>query len=67
MLAGSALCAAGGALLVYAIVLWSRASFGRLDYASTMRLVVPGVTLSSLGLQTVLGAFLLSILELRRR
>ncbi len=67
VLAGSALCAAGGALLVYAIVLWSRASFGRLDYASTMRLVVPGVTLSSLGLQTVLGAFLLSILELRRR
>ena len=67
VLDGSALCVAGGALLVYAIVLWSRASFGRLDYAFTMRLVVPGVTLSSLGLQTVLGAFLLSILELRRR
>jgi hypothetical protein len=32
-----------------------------------MRLVVPGVTLSVLGFQTILGCFFLSLLNLRRR
>ena len=57
----------GLALLLRGVSIWFAAGFGRLDYASTMRVVVPGVTLTSLGVQTVLGAFLLSIFELRRR
>ena len=36
--------------------------FGRLNYAETMRVVVPGVTLAVLGYQTILSCFLLSLL-----
>jgi hypothetical protein len=54
-------------LLLLAIGRWAAEDFGRLDYASTMRLVVPGVTLTALGFQTVLSSFFLSILRMRRR
>jgi hypothetical protein len=67
LVAGGLFGALGLLLLLKGIWIWFEAGFGRLDYASTMRVVVPGVTLTSLGVQTVLGAFLLSILELRRR
>jgi glycosyltransferase involved in cell wall biosynthesis len=46
---------------------WRAADFGRLDYARTMRWVVPGSTLSALGFQTILWSFFTSILGLRRR
>jgi glycosyltransferase involved in cell wall biosynthesis len=67
LVAGGLFGALGLLLLLKGIWIWFEAGFGRLDYASTMRVVVPGVTLTSLGVQTILGAFLLSILELRRR
>jgi glycosyltransferase involved in cell wall biosynthesis len=54
-------------LLAAAINQWRLASFGTLDYAQTMRLVVPGVTLTALGFQTVLSSFFVSILGMRRR
>ena len=56
---------AGGALLVAAILQWRRASFGALNYAETMRVVIPGVTLTALGFQTVLMSFFLSLLGMR--
>jgi hypothetical protein len=65
--AGGLLGIAGVLLLLKGVWMWFEAGFGHLDYARTMRVVVPGVTLTSLGVQTILGAFLLSILELRRR
>jgi len=54
-------------LLAAAINQWRLASFGALDYAETMRLVVPGVTLTALGFQTMLSSFFVSILGMRRR
>ncbi len=54
-------------LLAAAINQWRLASFGTLDYAQTMRLVVPGVTLTALGFQTMLSSFFVSILGMRRR
>ncbi len=57
----------GGALLLGAINQWREAGFGALDYSHTMRWVVPGVTLTALGFQTVLGSFLTSILKMPRR
>ena len=57
----------GAVILLAAVNQWRVKGFGDLDYAETMRLVVPGVTLSVLGLQTVLGCFFLSLLGLRRR
>lgn len=37
------------------------------EYAVTMRWIIPGVTLLTLGVQTILSSFFLSILGLRRR
>jgi hypothetical protein len=58
---------AGLFLLAAAVNQWREAGFGRLDYAYTMRWVIPGVTLTVLGFQTCLSSFFLSILGLRRR
>ena len=57
----------GAALLLGAVGQWRAVNFGPLDYAQTMRLVVPGVTLTALGFQTILSSFFVSILGMRRR
>jgi glycosyltransferase involved in cell wall biosynthesis len=57
----------GLALLVVAVNQWRLAGFGNLDYAHTMRFVIPGVTLTALGFQTILSSFFASILGLYRR
>ena len=59
--------ALGVFLLGVSVMRWRSVGYGPLDYASTMRIVVPGVTLALLGYQTVLSSFFLSILGLRRR
>lgn len=59
--------AVGIALLCGALAQWRARGFGDLDYAHTMRWVIPGVTLTALGFQTLLSSFFLSILGLRRR
>lgn len=58
---------AGVAALCVASFGWYRADFGALDYASTMRLVVPGATLVGLGGSLTLNSFLCSMLGLDRR
>ena len=58
---------AGLVLLVAALLAWRRVGLGRLDYAETMRLVIPGATLTALGFQTILSSFFVSILGMRRR
>jgi hypothetical protein len=58
---------AGAFLLLAAVAVWRSAGFGNLDYARTMRLVVPGTTLTALGFQTILGGFFVSILGLKRQ
>ena len=57
----------GSVMLLAAVNEWRVHDFGRLDYADTMRVVVPGVTLVVLGYQTVLSCFFLSLLGMRRR
>ena len=46
---------------------WRIGGFGFLDYPRTMRLVVPGATLTALGFQTILASFLVGILGTDRR
>jgi hypothetical protein len=53
--------------IVAACISWFRAGFGHLDYASTMRVVVPGTTLVMLGASAILNSFLCSMLGLDRR
>jgi glycosyltransferase involved in cell wall biosynthesis len=57
----------GLGLLMAAVQEWRLVSFGQLDYAKTMRLVVPGATLTALSFQTILSSFFVSILGMRRR
>ena len=64
---GGAAMLAGVALLSAVAVQWWQSGLGPLDYPRTMRLAIPGATLTALGLQTVLGSFFGSILGLRRR
>jgi glycosyltransferase involved in cell wall biosynthesis len=66
IVAGLALLA-GIVLLLAAVNQWRLAGFGRLDYAHTMRLVVPGMTLTALGFQTIASSFFVSILGMKRR
>lgn len=58
---------AGFGLLAGAITQWWAVNFGPLDYSHTMRWVIPGVTLTTLGFQTVLSSFFLSVLGMKRR
>ena len=57
----------GLALLVWALGIWRAHSFGPLDYAHTMRLVIPGVTSVALGAQTILSSFVISMMGMHRR
>jgi len=67
ILLGLAAIAVGCGLLGSAILEWRSASFGRLDYPQTMRLVVPGATLTALGFQTLLASFFVGILSMGRK
>jgi hypothetical protein len=57
----------GIGLLAAAFLQWRDVGFGDLDYARTMRWVIPGVTLAALGFQTVLNGWFVSILGMARR
>jgi hypothetical protein len=67
LIAGAGMLTLGLALLVAAVWIWWDAQFGNLDYAKTMRVVVPGSTLTAIGFQTILSSFFMSVLGLRRR
>jgi hypothetical protein len=67
LLAGGAALAGGLVLIAVTAARWSETGFGDLDYGRTMRWVIPGVTLSALGFQTLLSSFFVSILGMGRR
>jgi len=56
----------GVALLFWAFRTWQLTGFGDLSYEVTMRRVIPGMTLTTIGFETVLSSFFLSILGMRR-
>jgi len=66
LIAGGLLFFGGLALSLYALSSWGAHSFGPLDPSHTLRLVIPAVALITLGLQTILSSFFLSILGLKR-
>jgi glycosyltransferase involved in cell wall biosynthesis len=67
LVAGALTMGGGVALLASALWQWTAAGFGPLDYVDTMRAVIPGVLLTTIGFQSVLSSFFLSILGLRQR
>jgi hypothetical protein len=66
LISSMVLLASGGVLLLLAVNNWRITGFGDLDYTRTMRLVVPGVMLTALGVQTLLASFLVTMLRSRR-
>ena len=66
LVAGLVFVAVGLGLSIYALATWNSAGFGRLSYPDTLRVVIPGATLITCGMQTALSALFLSVLGLRR-
>jgi glycosyltransferase involved in cell wall biosynthesis len=62
LIAGVLAIVIGALLLAASVNQWRLARFGQLDYGYTMRWVIPGATLTALGVQTVLSSFFLAIL-----
>jgi glycosyltransferase involved in cell wall biosynthesis len=67
LLAGSIAMLSGFTLLSWAVVEWVQSGFGAMGYSHTMRIVIPGSTLTALGVQTLFGSFFLDVLGLRRK
>jgi glycosyltransferase involved in cell wall biosynthesis len=67
LMAGALMMLIGFGLLAAAVNRWRLADFGSLDYAQTMRWVIPGFTLTTLGFQTILSSFFMSVLGMKRR
>jgi glycosyltransferase involved in cell wall biosynthesis len=67
LIAGSLLLLAGLACSIYAVTNWGGHSFGSLDPTKTMRVVIPAITLLTLGVEIILSSFFLSILKMKRR
>jgi glycosyltransferase involved in cell wall biosynthesis len=57
----------GFVVILSATVAWYRTGFGALDYATMMRVVVPGATMVTLGTGVILNSFLCSMLGLDHR
>jgi hypothetical protein len=67
LLLGAGAMVIGIACLVGVVVHWGTINFGPLDYPTTLRWVIPGVTLTALGFQAILSSFFMSILGMRRK
>jgi len=58
--------AAGIALWIFGLSYWQSRHFGLLDPEKTLRIVIPGFIALTLGVQTILSSFFLSVLGLAR-
>jgi len=67
LIVGAILVLAGVAGSLYAVGLWGGASFGALSPRQMFRLVIPAVTALTIGFETILASFFLSVLALTRR
>ena len=67
IIAGVLMTLAGIAGSVYAFWIWKAASFGDLAPVEMLRLIVPCVTFMTIGVETILSSFFLSVLALARK
>ena len=67
LILGAGATLVGLVALLFAVNVWRQNQFGPLDYGETMRTVIPAVTLIALGMQSILGSFMISILGMQRR
>lgn len=52
---------------IVAVSRWGSESFGDLDVSDTMRIVIPSVTATAIGLELIIASFVLGVLNLNRR
>ncbi|MGB7731418.1 MAG: glycosyltransferase [Candidatus Acidiferrum sp.] len=64
---GALLALQGVGTWVFGLEYWSARHFGALDPEKTLRIVIPGLVLLTLGIQIILSSFLLSVLGMRRK
>jgi len=57
----------GATLLGWGILNWQEHNFGSLSYPESLRLVIPGTTALTLGVEIIFSSFLISILLMRRK
>jgi hypothetical protein len=62
---GLLFCFVGLGFLGASILKWRAAGFGIISYPDSLRLVIPAVTCTTLGVQTIFSSFFLSILDLK--
>jgi glycosyltransferase involved in cell wall biosynthesis len=67
LVTGAVLMVAGVWLLVATVAAWAQRDFGTLDYPRTLRVAIPGVLATVVGLQTILFVFFAGVLQLDRR
>ncbi len=67
LIAAAAFTLFGLVLIGVAVDEWRQVDFGNLDYEVMMRRVIPGVTATAIGFQTILASFFVSILRMARR
>jgi hypothetical protein len=53
-------------MLLVETIHWWQTGFGPLDYAITMRYVIPAVTVTALGYQTIISSFMCGLLSMAR-
>ena len=67
LILGALASIAGLSMLGATIMQWRSHGFGPMNYQTSLRLTIPGMTLSVLGFQTIIWSFFVSILALKRR
>jgi len=60
---GAILSLTGIALLFLGVLLWQKTGFGPLSYPNSLRLVIPAVTMTMLGVQIIFNSFLISMIN----
>ena len=64
ILLGAGIALAGVALLLHAVLIWRSTGYGLLNGPEILRIIIPGATAISVGIQMIFGSFFLSVLDL---
>ena len=67
LIVGGLLLLFGLGASIFAVSVWAQTAFGGLDPSQTLRLIVPAGVALTLGCQTILSSFFLSVLAIGRR
>lgn len=67
VLAGLVVTLVGFGLIVSAFLYWRAYDYGPISYPDSLRMVIPGITAFTLGIQIIFSSFFMSILGMKRK